>query len=485
MGMESENVPDRGHASLPVPTPMTTPPTTRRQALKLAGATALGAALRLRAQQRVFDARDYGAAGDGVTLDTAAIQKAIDAAAASGGQVLLRGGKKYLVSTLVLRSAIDFHLADDAELLASTNRADYPGDADGILTARQAAGLKISGTGNINGRAKEFMTGYNQAGEIWRFGPFRPKIFVLAGCKDLEVRDLSFSDAPFWGLHMIGCERVLVDRVKVRNLLDVPNCDGIDPDHCRDVEIRNCDIVCGDDAIVVKSTRQPVDYGACTNVRVHDCAMTTKDSGLKIGTETVQDISNIRFERCEIRSSCRALTIQLRDEGNVRDIQFSDIRFVTQYQAAPWWGRGEAISLTAIPRSKETKVGRITGVRIRNIRGRAENSARINGTAESRIADVTLDNVDLTLDRWTAYPGPIFDNRPTTAVPDLEPHRTPGYSIRYADNVTLKNCQLAWGQNKPEYFTHALEAENVSGLAMTHFTGDAAHPERDEAIVVR
>src|ERR1039457_3344994 len=187
---------------------MTTLPTTRRRALKLAGAAALGAALRLRAQRRVFDARDYGAKGDGVALDTGAIQKAIDAAAASGGQVLLRGGQKYLVSTLVLKGAIDFHLADDAELLASINRADYPGDADGILTAHQATGLKISGTGNIN-------------------------------------------DPPFWGLHMIGCERLLVDHVKVRNLLDVPNCDGIDPDHCRDVEIRNCDIVCGDDAIEI------------------------------------------------------------------------------------------------------------------------------------------------------------------------------------------------------------------------------------------
>jgi polygalacturonase len=465
--------------------PANQPDTTRRRALQLAGAAALGATFRLRAQQHTFDVRDYGAKGDGVSLDTVAIQKAIDAAAASGGQVLLRGGRKYLVSTLVLRSGIDFHLADDAELLASTNRADYPGEGDGILTAQNATGLKITGTGNINGRAKEFMTGYNQAGEIWRFGPFRPKIFVLTGCKNLEVRDISFSDAPFWGLHMIGCEHVLVDHLRVRNLLDVPNCDGIDPDHCRDVEIRNCDIVCGDDAIVVKSTRQTSDYGPCSNILVHDCVMTTKDSGLKIGTETTQEISHVRFERCEIRSSCRGLTIQLRDEGNVSDIQFNDIKFVSQYQAAPWWGRGEAISLTAIPRSKDTKVGKITNVHFRNISGRAENSARVSGSPKNRISEVTFENVDLTLDRWTAYPGPIFDNRPTSAIPDLEAHRTPGFSIRNADHVSLKNCSVTWGKNCPEYFTHAFEAENVSDLAMTHFGGDAAHPERDDSIVVR
>jgi len=457
----------------------------RRAVIGLAGGAALGALRPLRAQRRVFNTRDYGAAGDGKTLDTAALQRAIDAAAAVGGQVLVPGGKKYLVSTLVLKSGIDFHLADDAELLASTRRADYPGEGEGILTAQGAQSLTITGTGNINGRAKEFMTGFDQEGEIWRFGPFRPKIFVLTACTGLEIRDISFSEAPYWGLHMLGCEHVLVDRLKIRNFLDVPNCDGIDPDHCRDVEIRNCDVVCGDDAIVIKSTRQAVDYGVCSNVSVHDCVMTTKDSGLKIGTETVRDISNICFEHCEIRSACRGLTIQLRDEGSVRDILFSDIKFVAQYQAAPWWGRGEAVSLTAIPRARDTKAGRISGVRIRNVTGRSENSLRINGTAESPIAGVTLENVDLTLDRWTGYPGPVFDNRPTTAYPDVEPHPTPGYSIRHAGGVLLKDCKLAWGANRPDYFTHALEAENVTALSLTRFVGEAAHPERDEAIVVR
>src|ERR1700693_5299300 len=163
---------------------------TRRSALLLAAA-----AIPVRAQRRTFDVHCCGAAGDGKTLDTAAIQKAIDAAAAVGGQVLLRGKKKYLSATLVLKGAIDFHLADDAEILASTNRADYPRDADGIITAQSATDLMITGTGNINGRAKQFMTDYNEKGEIWNFGPFRPKIFVLTACKGLQVRDISFSEA--------------------------------------------------------------------------------------------------------------------------------------------------------------------------------------------------------------------------------------------------------------------------------------------------
>ncbi len=267
---------------------------------------------------RVFDVGKYGAVGDGKTLDTAAIQRAIDEAAATRGpaQVLLRGGRKYLTGTLELKGAIDFHLADDAELLVSLRPEDYRGagagssDADkmgaamgGVITANGAQGLKITGTGTLRGRAREFMKGYDSAGEWWIPKDFRPKMFVLTECRDLEVRDITFTEAPNWGLHLLGCDGVLVEKVKIRNLLDVPNCDGIDPDHSRNVEITGCDIVSGDDAVVVKTSRQAKNYGPAANIRVKDCVMETQDAGLKIGTETTADVHDVIFERCRVKSS--------------------------------------------------------------------------------------------------------------------------------------------------------------------------------------
>jgi hypothetical protein len=315
--------------------------------------------------------------------------------------------------------------------------------------------------------------------------PFRPKMFVLTACKGLEIRGISFSEAPEWGLHMVGCEHVLVDGLRIHNQLDVPNCDGIDPDQCRNVEIRNCDIVCADDAIVLKSTRQERNFGACSGIRVHDCVIQTQDCGVKIGTETTHDIHDVVFERCEIKSSSRGIGIQLRDEGSVYDIEFRDIRLVSRYHSDPWWGRGEAISLTALPRNAQTRVGKLHDIRIRNVTARAENSARICGSPESPIADVTLENVKLTLDRWTKYQGALWDNRPSAADRAIERRGTPGFGLRHGRNVKLNGCSVAWGERPAECFSHALEAEDVTGLDLTRFSGWAAHPDRQTDISLR
>lgn len=440
---------------------------------------------RRRGPVRDFDVRDFGAKGNGKALDTAAFQAAIDAAAAFSGnaRVLVRGGKKYLLSALELKGAIDFHLADDAELRLSTNWRDYKG-IKVFLRAEGADGLKISGTGRINGRAKEFMRRFDKKDEWWRPKHWRPRLFEIAVCRGVEITDITFGSAPAWGLHLLGCEHVLVDGIKIRNDLDVPNCDGIGPDHSRDVEIRNCDIVCGDDGVVIKSTRQPIDFGPCSGIVVKDCVIETQDSALKIGTETTQAIHDIRIERIKVRSSCRAFTIQLRDEGSVSKVFVNDVTLSTRFHSPPWWGRGEAFSLTAIPRTPETKIGRISDIHLKNFRGRAENSGRVQGSQWSRPSNIRLENIALKLDRWTKYPGGMFDNRPTKVVQDIEPHHTTGFSIRQADKVTLDRCSVTWGKKVPYYFTNAVEVEDSTKVTIRKFRGTSAHPERDKVIAI-
>lgn len=470
--------------------------TNRRKTLGLIGMMCAGGATQ--AAPRLFDVHDYGAAGDGKTLDTGAVQRAVDAAAAAGNgaRVVLRGGHKYLIGAVRLAGDIDFHLADDAQVIVSTRPEDYGApvsntrstgesasrDLLGVLHATGANNLTISGTGTIDGRSREFMDHFDAQTEIWVPGSFRPKLLVLENCENLVIRDITLKRAPSWTVHLVGCRRVKIHHISVENQLDVPNCDGIDPDHCQDVEIHDCHIVCGDDAIVIKTTAGHDAYGPSRNITVRDCVLQSQDSGLKIGTETTQDIHDILFERCTIIEACRGLCIQLRDQGNIYNITYRDITFTSRYFSAPWWGRGEAISFTATPRTPQGPLGAIHDILVRNVRGRAENSARIDGHATSRIHDIIFDNVSLTLDRWTRYPGGIFDNRPTTATEALEKHDTVGISVRSADRVALKNCTIQWGKNIPDYFSHALETRDVTALTHDGFKGAGAHPGKDSAI---
>jgi hypothetical protein len=87
--------------------------------------------------------------------------------------------------------------------------------------------------------------------------------------------------------------------------------------------------------------------------------------------------------------------------------------------------------------------------------------------------------------RRTGYRGGRFDNRPTDVYDDIEQHGNPGFSLRHVDNISLKDCGVGWSENPRDYYTYAIRAEKVTGLEISNFDGDSAHPGRYNPVALR
>jgi hypothetical protein len=276
------------------------------------------------------------------------------------------------------------------------------------------------------------------------------------------------------------------------NSLKVRNSDGIDVDHCRNVRISDCYIESADDSICIKNRRDFEEYGPCENITVTGCILTSTSCAIKLGSENVGTMRNIVFDACVIHSSNRGLGVQNRDEGCIENILFSNILIESRLFADVWWGKAEPIHVTAFKRAPGTryrflegktegKVGKVRAVRFNNILCQSENGVYISGCRDSRIEDVLLENVRVEIDKTTEYPGGLYDRRPCDAAGIIQ-RNTAGFYLNEADDVTLRNCKVVWGDNRPEYFGHAIEAHDLGELQIENFRGTAAHPARDEPI---
>jgi len=228
------------------------------------------------AARAALDVRRHGATGNGRTIDTTAIQAAIDAAARGGGTVFFPSGE-YLSGTLRLRSRVTLRLDAGATLIASKDDGDFdpverlgydsfsdPETADfrfALLQGRDLADLSILGPGRID------------ANRGSRTGP---KPIALKQCRHVRIHDLMIVNSGNYNVSLLGCDDVDVQRVTIRNGYS----DGIDPDCCRNVRITGCDIESRDDAIVLKTSLALGARRATQDVTVSDCRLTTIHNAL-------------------------------------------------------------------------------------------------------------------------------------------------------------------------------------------------------------
>ncbi len=434
----------------------------------------------------------YGAIGDGHTPDTRAVQAAVDAAhAAGGGKVVIPAGGTYLVGSIELRSHVELHIESGAVLQGSPSWPDYTArfrvgalsagvvhdgtdTSAALLTAREATGITISGGGVIDGAGRAFVEG-DSGGDILQLPNERPFLVFLLGCSNITIRDVTLRDSALWTLRLTGCEDVVIQALRIRADVRLPNSDGIDLDRCRRVRISDCDIECGDDAISLKTCDEWPQYGPCEDITVTGCILSCRSSALVVGVDVSAPIRNVIFSSCIIRRSHRGLSVTIGTgaEGSVENVLFTDMIVETQLYSEHWWGSAEPVFVRAA--AWHDGVGTIRHVRFRNIVARGESGVLIWAERPGLIQDIQLDGVRLELGRTT--PWPIRrDLRPAATGGGPHDCIAPAAQIERAADVRLREVDIHWSGTDLSDYGSALVTRNTPGLVLDGIRGAAARP---------
>jgi polygalacturonase len=407
-----------------------------------------------------IDVKTSGAAGDGVALDTPAIQRAIDACAAGGGGRVVFPAGRYLTGSLRLASGVTLVVTPQATLVGSTSMSDYPRGK--LIDAGGASNIGIEGGGVIDGQGQSFWEkSGDYKGPPWRgTAQFeyralkRPGFIHFGGCTNVQVRDITLLNSPSWTVHLQRCVSASVERVTIRNPLFGPNTDGIDLNSCQSVRVRQCDIITGDDGVVLKSS-EPGRGHPSRDIRVENCRIWSACNALKIGTETHDDFDDIQFRDCHLYcDSARMLdrplagvAIESVDGSRLSNIVVSNIT-MSNVRTPIFVRLGHRGGNSARTRQVEPRVpGTIDGVEIRNITAEhAGFESSITGIPGHPVRNVTLSDIRLTYEGggeadWVTEEVP--DKAVIARYPESQMFgRLPAYGlyVRHADGLRVSNA---------------------------------------------
>lgn len=451
--------------------------------------------------QKNYYITDFGAKGDGVTLNSKIIQYAVDYVNARGGGRLIFTEGKYLTGTFYLKSNVTLHIEKNAVILGSNNPFDYVKDAylrwTAMIFAVKQENIGISGEGVIDGRG--FQTACNMCDYIHKTlveDPLkydrpnesnRPENIYFRECRNVRIEGVTLKNPASWNQTYDQCVNLLVQNIKVDSK-SYWNNDGIDIVDCDSVCIRGCYMDAADDVYCLKSHSSS---NVCQNVLIEDCVGRSSANGLKFGTVSRGGFKNITVKNLTIFDTYRsAITFAAVDGGFVDSILVDGLKAVNT---------GNAIYLRTGKRNRDDRTGSIKNVNIRNVyvevpKTKADSGysyegpiedlprnispASIVGTPDSKIENIILENIEIVYpggsDSTYAYRGCREEElaeipEMLDAYPEFSQFKELpawGFFIRHAKNINLKNVKLTLREKdyRPSIVSYEVEGLKLNNV---------------------
>jgi len=423
-----------------------------------------------------YDVKEFGATGNGTTLDTDAINKAIETAAKAGGGTVNFPAGTYLSYSIRLKSHITLYLEQGATILAATPQGDIGYDApeagpgnkyqdfghshwqNSLIWGIGLENVSILGPGTIYGKG------------LTRGGPYRApmgnKAIALKLCRNVILKDFTILYGGHFGILATGVDNMTIDNLKIDT-----NRDGIDVDACRNVRISNCTVNSPwDDAICLKSSYALGYARATENVTITNCQVTGYDRGtlidgtykrdeykmvpdkegptgrIKFGTESNGGFKNITISNC-VFEFCRGLALETVDGGLLEDISISNIT-MRDIVNSPIFLRlgGRMRGPEGVP------VGKLRRVSISNLmvyNADSHFSSIISGIPGHDIEDIKLNNIRIFYSPLDSAESKIQKVVPEYEKDYPEPQKfgvmpAYGFYIRHAKNVEMNDVEVSF-----------------------------------------
>lgn len=346
----------------------------------------------------VFNITNYGAVGDGKTLNTVAIQKAIDACAAAGGGTVLVPAGKFIFGPIILTSSLNLHLDKGAMLLISDDLKNYPIKSkryQDCITAAKAHDIEISGNGVIDGQGEAWWQAFAANQKMTH----RPYMAKLSGCTRVYVHDVTFQNSPMFHFVPENCTDVTIEHIKIKSPARAANTDGIDPSGWNFL-IADCTIDTGDDNIAIKpaSERTPGDK----NFLVKNCTF-LHGHGMSVGGGTANGLENLTVSNCTFNGTDSGIRIKTpRGNGGLlqnavyENITMHDVKnpiYINDYYPERTAPKDPATE-KAEPVTDRTPITKDIMIRNVTITG-SPNAGTIQGLPEAPISNLIFSNVNI------------------------------------------------------------------------------------------